>query len=183
LQTDTDLLNSLAQDMLTALESGDGIVMRLKAEQMLNIILGDQNPDYKDWNGNDNIDDPSDGYGLLLNGSNGGYIQGTFSHANLSLTSPDATENMLTHGEHVKIAADNLSIWTPQLRDQLIAVLAATSLTDAEEPIRQAVVLANQIHNGVDINGNENIEPIPGEGGSTTAYEHSYYMADILVTP
>jgi serine/threonine-protein kinase len=183
LQTDTDLLNSLAQDMLTALESGDGIVMRLKAEQMLNIILGDQNPDYKDWNGNDNIDDPSDGYGLLLNGSNGGYIQGTFSHANLSLTSPDATENMLTHGEHVKIAADNLSVWTPQLRDQLIAVLAATSLTDAEEPIRQAVVLANQIHNGVDINGNENIEPIPGEGGSTTAYEHSYYMADILVTP
>jgi len=182
LRNDTNLLNDLSQDMLSALEAGDGIIMRLKAEQMLNIILGNQSPDYKDWNGNTNIDDPSDGYGLLLNGDSGGYIQGAFTHANLSLTSSDATENMLTHGEHVKIATDNLSLWTPQLRDQLIAVLEATSLTDAEDSVREAVVLANQIHNGVDINGNENIEPIPGEGGAITAYEHSYYMADIQVT-
>ena len=183
LKTDTSLLNTLSQDMLSALESGDGIIMRLKAEQMLNIILGNQSPDYKDWNGNTNIDDPSDGYGLLLNGDSGGYIQGAFTHANLSLTSPDATDNMLVHGEHVKIAATNLSEWTPQLRDQLIAVLAATSLTDAEGPVREAVVLADKILNGVDINGNEKIEPIPGEGGAMTAYEHSYYMADILVSP
>lgn len=181
LRNDTKLLNDLSQDMLSALEAGDGIIMRLKAEQMLNIILGSQNPDYKDWNGNTNIDDPSDGYGLLLNGDSGGYIQGAYTHANLSLASSDATENMLTHGEHVKMAADNISTWTPQLRDQLIAILEATSLTDAEDPVREAVVLASQIHNGVDINGNENIEPIPGEGGAITAYEHSYYMADILV--
>jgi serine/threonine protein kinase len=183
LRTDTELIKTLSQDMLAALEAGDGATMRLKAEQILNIILGNQNPDYKDWNGNENIDDPSDGYGLLLNGSNNGYIQGTFTHANLSLTSPDATQNMLTHGEHVKISADNLSVWTPELRDQIIAVFEATSLTDAEGPVRQAVVLANQIHNGVDVNGNENVEPIPGEGGAMTAYEHSYYMADILISP
>ncbi len=183
LKTDTTLLNNLSQDMLTALEAGDGVIMRLKAEQMLNIILGNQSSDYKDWNGNTNIDDPSDGYGLLLNGDSGGYIQGAFTHANLSLTSSDATDNMLTHGEHVKIAATNISEWTPQLRDQLIAALAATSLTDAEGPVRQAVVLANQIDNGVDVNGNENIEPIPGEGGAMTAYDHSYYMADILLKP
>jgi len=181
LTNDTETLNTLAQDMLAAFEAGDGIRMRLKAEQMLNLILGDQNPDYRDWNGNGSTDDPSDGYGLLLNGSNGGYIQGTITHANLSLTSPDATENMLIHGEHVKIAANNLNDWTPQLRDQLITILNATSLTDAEGPVRQSVVLANQIHNGVDVNGNENIEPIPGEGGAQTAYDHSYYMADIVV--
>ena len=45
------------------------------------------------------------------------------------------------------------------------------------------VVLANQIRSGVDINGDEVIEPIPGEGGAITAYEHSYYMADILIMP
>ena len=183
LRTDTTLLESLSQDMLSALEAGDGTIMRLKAEQMLNIVLGNQSSDYKDWNGNGNIDDPGDGYGLLLNGDNSGYIQGAFTHANLSLTSSDATENMITHGDHVMIAATNLGEWTPQLRDQLFAVLEATSLTDAEEPVRQAVVLANQILNGVDVNGNENIEPIPGEGGAMTAYDHSYYMADILVKP
>jgi hypothetical protein len=35
----------------------------------------------------------------------------------------------------------------------------------------------------VDVNGNENVEPISGEGGAVTAYEHSYYMADILILP
>jgi len=183
LKKDATLVDSLSKDMLSALEEGDGITMRLKAEQILNLILGDQSPDYKDWNGNGNIDDPSDGYGLLLNGNNSGYIQGTFTHANLALTSSDATENMLTHGNHVMIATDNLSEWTPQLRDQLFAVLEATSLTDAEDPVRGAVVLAGQILNGLDINGNENIEPIAGEGGAMTAYDHSYYMADIQVKP
>ena len=183
LKRDTDLMNELAQGMLTAFELGDEQTVRLQAEQMLNLLTGGQSPDYRDWNGNGTIDDPSDGFGLLLNGSNSGYIQGTFSHANLSMTSADATENMLVHGEHVKISATNVSEWTPQLRDQLIAVIEAQSLSDAEGAIRQAVVLANQIRDGVDINGNENIESIPGEGGAGTAYEHSYYMADIFLMP
>ena len=69
------------------------------------------------------------------------------------------------------------------MRDQLILVIEAQSLSDAESAIRQAVVLANQIRNGIDVNGNENIEPIPGEGGAITAYDHSYYIADISLMP
>ena len=183
LKADADLLNNLAQGMLASFDAGDEENVRLQAEQMLNLIVGVQSPDYKDWDGNGNIGNPSDGYGLLLNGSNGGYIQGTFSHANLAITSPDATENMLIHGEHVKIAATNLSEWAPQLRDDLITVIQASSLSEAESAIRQAVVLSNQILNGVDINGNEKIEAIPGEGGALTAYAHSYYMADIFLRP
>ena len=49
--------------------------------------------------------------------------------------------------------------------------------------MREAVAMANQIRTGVDVNGNENIEPIPGEGGTVTVYEHSYYMADMLIPP
>ena len=180
---DTDLLNVLAQDMLASFEAGDEETVRLRAEEMLNLILGVQSPDHRDWNANGTIEDPGDGFGLLLNGSNVGYIQGTFSHANLSIQSQDATENMLVHGEHVMIAATNVSEWTPQLRDQLIAALEAPSLAEAEGAIRQSIVLASQILNGVDVNGNENIEAIPGEGGASTAYEHSYYMADIFLRP
>jgi serine/threonine protein kinase len=183
LTRDTDLLNELAQDLLANFEAGDEETVRVRAEEMLNLILGVQSPDHRDWNANGTIEDPGDGFGLLLNGSNIGYIQGTFTHANLSIQSPDATENMLVHGEHVMIAATNVSEWTPLLRDQLIAVLEASSLTEAEAAIRQAVVLASQISNGVDVNGNENIEAIPGEGGAMTAYEHSYYMADIFLRP
>jgi hypothetical protein len=150
---------------------------------MLNLIVGSRSQDHKDWNGDGTITDPGDGYGLLQNEDNLGYIQGTFTHANLALTSPDATENMLVHGDHVKISTDNVSSWTAELRAQLIEILQNPSDTNREGKIRQAVATANQIRTGVDVNGNETIEPISGEGGVRTAYEHAYYMADMEILP
>ena len=35
----------------------------------------------------------------------------------------------------------------------------------------------------IDMNGDEKIEPISGEGGTLTAYEHAYYMADMVIVP
>jgi serine/threonine protein kinase len=183
LDADTNLLTKLAAQVLASFQSGDDGDVLLQAENMLNIIVGSQSADHKDWNGDGEIDDPGDGYGLLLNGDNLGYIQGSFTHADLAITSPDATDNMLTHGEHVKISATNVSDWTAGLRAQLIDILQNPTGSDREAVIRQAVATANQIRNGVDLNGNERIEPIPGEGGALTAYEHAYYMADMLILP
>ncbi|HSL29973.1 MAG TPA: protein kinase [Anaerolineales bacterium] len=183
LNASTRLLTDSAAQMLSALETGNEPEVLLQAENMLSLTVGNQSPEYRDWNLNGSIDDPGDGYGLLLNGDHAGYIQGTFTHADLALTSPDATANMLTHGEHVKISATNVSDWTAQLRTQLISILENPSSPDREASIRQAVVLANQIRVGLDLDGNERIEPIPGEGGALTAYEHSYYMADMLILP
>jgi len=112
-----------------------------------------------------------------------GYIQGTYTHADLARTSADATQNMLTHGDHVQISVKNVDAWTADLRNQLISLLENPSNPDRETLIRQAVSLANQIRTGVDVDGNEKIEPISGEGGAVTAYEHSYYMADMLILP
>lgn len=181
LNRDTELLQAIAILMLDSYQADNEALVRSQAEGMVNLIVGDQSPDYRDWDENGTLNDPSDGFGLLLNGDNEGYIQGTFTHANLSQTSPDATENMLVHGEHVKIAATNIAKWTPTLRDQLILILQTPFNPAMEGMIRNSVALANQIQNGVDINGNENIEPIPDEGGAETAYEHAYYMADIPI--
>ncbi|MGZ9166742.1 MAG: serine/threonine protein kinase, partial [Anaerolineales bacterium] len=183
LETNTQLLENLSAQMLTAFEIGNEADLLLQAERMLSLVVGNKSADYKDWNTNGIVDDPGDGYGLLLNEDQLGYIQGTYTHADLALTSPDATENMFTHGEHVKNSALNVGDWTAQLRTQLIAILENPSNPDREALIRQAVALANQIRNGLDVNGNENIEPIPGEGGALTAYEHSYYMTDMLIPP
>jgi hypothetical protein len=90
---------------------------------------------------------------------------------------------MLTHGGHVKACADNISNWTAQLRIQLIDIISNPSNPDREGAIRQAVAMANQIRVGLDVDGNEKIEPISGEGGALTAYEHAYYMADMLILP
>jgi tRNA A-37 threonylcarbamoyl transferase component Bud32 len=184
LEADTLLLNESAQQMLASFAARDEAGLDLHAERMLNLILGSQSEEYKDWNEDGAVDDPGDGYGLLLNGENLGYIQGTSTHANLSLTSPDATQNMLTHGKHVKDCAANLDLWTAQLRDQLRAILNAPfDSPELEGMVREAVALADKIRNGIDVNGDENIEPVPGEGGALTAYEHAYYMADMDIVP
>jgi len=48
-----------------------------------------------------------------------------------------------------------------------------------EGMVRNSVALAYLIQNGFDANGNESIEPIPGEGGAATTHEHAYYTADV----
>ena len=181
LDTTTTLINESAETMLAAFEVGDEADVRLHAEEMLNAILGNKSADHKDWNNDGTVNDLSDGFGLLLNGDNEGYIQGTFSHAGFAAEAGDATENMQVHGKHVQIATDNIGTWTPQLRDQLTTVLGSAFSAEMEGSIRQAVSLANQIQNGIDVDGNEHIEPIPGEGGARTAYEHAYYMADMSI--
>jgi hypothetical protein len=50
---------------------------------------------------------------------------------------------------------------------------------DMEEALNEMRILSDQILFGVDTNGNELIEPIIGEGGGDTAYEHAYYMAEM----
>ena len=183
LDTDTRLVTDLSQQMLKAFEAGDEAGIHAQAEAILNVIVGSKSEDHKDWDNDGNLADPGDSYGLLLNGDNLGYVQGTYTHADLSITSTDATQNMLVHGEHVKIAATNVGDWTSQLREKLVTILSAPSSAETEGLIRDAVALANQMQNGIDINGNENIEPIAGEGGAKTVYEHAYYMADILIPP
>jgi serine/threonine protein kinase len=183
LDADTKLLTESANNLLTAFESANEIEISLQVENMLNLIVGSKSDDYKDWNGNGTVEDPGDGYGLLLNKDNLGYIQGTFTHADLALTSPNATENMLTHGEHVKISATNVGDWTAELRTRLIEIIQNPDGSNREQLIRQAVAIANQIRIGFDVDGNEKIEPIPGEGGALVAYEHAYYMADMPILP
>ena len=69
-----------------------------------------------------------------------------------------------------------------QLRNQLIAILGSSfDSPDLEGMIREAVALADKIRTGIDINGDEHIEPISGEGGAITAYEHAYYMAAMVI--
>jgi tRNA A-37 threonylcarbamoyl transferase component Bud32 len=178
---DARLVDDSAQRMLAAYQAGDQAATRLEAESILNLLVGGQSDDHKDWDGDGQVADPGDGYGLLLNGDNSGYIQATYSHADFAVTAEDATANMKVHGEHVKICAQNLEQWTPQLRDLMKQILAAPAGSDAGQFVRPAVALADNMLKGTDLNGDEKIEPIPGEGGAQTAYQHAFYMADMTI--
>ncbi len=178
---DAILIDQGAQQILAAFQAGDEAAVRLQAEGLVNLIVGKQSPEFQDWNGDGSVDDPGDGYGMLLNGENAGYIDGVYTHADYAASAVDATENMKVHGEHVKIAARNIEVWSPQLRDLLVQIVDLPFGPEIEQPIRQATTLADEMLNGTDLNGDERVDPIPGEGGAQTAYDHAYYMADMII--
>jgi hypothetical protein len=182
LVADSELAGITARDMLSLYESGDEAGTRSQAEALMNMLVGSQSPEYLDWDGDGQIEDAGDGYGMLLNGDQSGYIQGSFAHAEFSVSSPDATEQMQSHGDHVMVCTLNLEEWTPQLRDLVRQILASPFDPSMGGLIRQAVALSDTILVGTDLNGNERIEAIAGEGGAQTAYQHALYMADIVIT-
>ena len=95
----------------------------------------------------------------------------------------NATSEIRMHATHVEICIQNLEMWAPELRDLALNIARAAENQDIEADIRSAATLADQILNGVDIDGSESIDPIPGEGGAVTATEHAEYMADMPILP
>jgi len=181
--TDSELIYQIASEMQSAYQKGDRASTLRNAESIMNILVGRNSQSHKDWNGDGQITDPGDGYGLILNGNNLGYIWAVYSHADYAVISPDTTQNMIVHGGEVKICAQNLAQWTPQLRDLIEAILASAPNTDLTQPIQESVILAGQMLNGIDQDNNKKIELIPDECGASSAYENAYYMADMPLLP
>jgi len=183
LKNNVTLINQSAQAMLTAFEANKQKDIRSNAEAIINLVVGNQDSSYVDWDANGKINDPGDGFGLLVNGDQTGYIGGTHHHSSYSAAAEDSAPNIRLHDEHVEISIHNVEEWAIQLRDTTKRIVQAPEGANIEADVRTAVTLANQILNGLDTNGNEIIEPIAGEGGALTAYQHAYYMADMPILP
>ena len=102
-------------------------------------------------------------------------------HASYSADAPGATSDIQMHATHVEICIENLETWAPELRDLALNIARTPEIQDGEANLRQAVTLANQMLNGIDIDGSESVDPIPGEGGALIAFAHVEYMADMPI--
>jgi serine/threonine-protein kinase len=173
-------IDSIAHDMSDAYTAGDLTTVSIKAEEILNLIVGKESADlYGDANKDGTVSDPGDGYGLLLNGGQTGYIEGASSHTTYAMGAPDATDNILMHGGHVHVCLANVAGWTVQLRDTAVTILNASAPARAD--VDQIVLLADTIVKGVNLNANETIDIIPGECGLATTLEHAYYLAELQI--
>ena len=179
----TLMLDQAAKDMLSAYENEDSASTQENAEAIMNLLVGSQSQQHKDWNGDGLITDPGDGYGLLLNADNLGYVQAVYSHADYVSNSVSASQNMIANGERVKICAQNLAQWASQLQERSLTILKSDSSSSLDGPIRDSVALADKLLNGIDENNNGNIDPISGECGVLSAYEYAYHMADMPLLP
>jgi hypothetical protein len=168
--------------MEEAFRNNDEAEVRKNLEEVINQLVGSANTElYADWDEDGNIDDPSDGFGLLENDDeeNAGYIPTARSHAFFAADAPDATESVKIHSQHTVIAIDNMEGWSEQLLDLALELQEMPFGPEMESIIIEMRILSDRILFGVDTNGNEIIEPIIGEGGGDTAYEHAYYMAEM----
>ncbi|HSO11456.1 MAG TPA: protein kinase [Anaerolineales bacterium] len=168
-------INELALGIQPSYKSGDETSVRQNAEAILNMIVGAQSSKYKDWDGDGTISDGSDGYGLTLNGSSPGYFQAVYSEADNTVRSVDASEPMITYGEHLKTSVQNMAQWAQQLEEIALAVLDSPN----EKNVADLTALADRLLNGVDLDNDGTIEPIPGESGAQFAYDYAYSMADM----
>ena len=183
LWNNSNLIDEYANTMLTSYEAGDEAAARKNAEAVMNMIVGAQSDQYGDLDKDGDVTDPGDGFGILLNGDSSGYAGGVYSHAGYAMMTGDAPASVIIHGEHVQISVENVEGWSVELRDLALSILDSPFDETMRGKIVQAVGLADQIVNGVDLNGNERVDPIPGEGGVETAYQHAYYMADLVILP
>jgi hypothetical protein len=166
LMNDVSLLDASAAAMVEAYDKKDAAGVRKNAEAISNLLIGSQGKGYGDLDSDGAVNEIGDGYGLLLNGENLGYIEGTLKHAQLAMQMTDASTNIEIHGEHVILSAKNIEDWATELLPKLQPLLADPLSADSGKLVREIAALADRMHNGRDLNGNEQIEPIPGEGGA-----------------
>lgn len=178
------LIKESTKAMLDAFNAGDRAAIQSNAEAIVNLIVGKEDLNYyNDWDGNGTIQDPGDGYGLLINGSQAGYLDGMIHHASYSAKASGATSEIMMHAGHVEICTQNLEGWAPELRDLALRIARASQDQDVSADVLKASTLANQMLDGIDIDGSESIDPIAGEGGALTAFEHAEYMSDMPILP
>ena len=177
------LVDQAASEMVAAYQAGDADDVQRAAEAIHNLLVGPQGVSYGDLNADGQISDPGDGYGLLLNGDNAGYIEATMSHAVFAASASDATDNIQEHAVHVMIAAGNVEQWAAELSSLLPQIVADPLGGPTRDLVLQAAALADRILNGRDLDGDERVEAIAGEGGARTALGHAYYLADMPLLP
>jgi serine/threonine protein kinase len=183
-----DMLYTNTDELGKAFAKGDEELVRLKTEEIINQVVGNANTSqYKDWNADGTINDPSDKFGLLHNGDPGytdqGYIAQTISHAKFAAQAVDATENIKLNSAHVVTCGENMTGWTEQLLEDALQLQEMPFGSEMEPLITDMTKLSIQIVSGVDSNKNGLIEPIVGEGGADTAYEQAYFMAEMPLLP
>jgi hypothetical protein len=183
IRVQTDELLRHAQLVADAQAAGDTAGARRHAEHVFNLIAGSRDQRFGDLNGDGRSQNPGDGFGLIENGDQAGYIKGAFDAASAALAAPDATDAIKTHAEHVRISAENMRGWATEARDLALQIATAGDAATLQGQAERLVLLSQWLQRGDDANGDGEIAPIPGEGGGLVAYQHAQFMAGFGLFP
>ncbi|MGH2515659.1 MAG: serine/threonine protein kinase, partial [Ktedonobacterales bacterium] len=177
-------LDAQASALQNAATAGKPATMQCIAQSMLDIIEGAQGVHYRPLSPSCaalNVTLTGDGFGLLGTTSStsiSGYLDDTSDHASLAATQPDATDGIRLHASHVEIAMTNIKGWVTQADQDALQILV--SPTDAAA-LSGLVLACDDAYHGRSTNPDQTVNPVPGEAGAQTAYEHGQFMATLTL--
>ncbi len=177
LRTQAEVVASHVSLTDLALGPQDLVGVHRHAEHLINAIEGLHGEHFGDADGDGRILNPGDGYGLLSTSQGPGYIESVIQHAQAAIDAPDATADIKLHAGHVLISAQNTQTWVEQINVKALELVQAQDIDTARALFEEMRVLADNMLNGVDANGDGEVGPIPGEGTILTAYQHAQFAA------
>lgn len=183
LQTQADELVRHAALVARAQQANDPSLLRRHAEHVYNLIAGSLDPRFGDLDGDSHAQNPGDGFGMLPNGAQAGYIQASAEAAKNAGNAADATDPIKLHASHVEISAENIRIWVTEGRDIALRLTESKDTTATAADVARLVQISLQVARGVDTNGDSEIAPVTGEGGALVAVQHAHYMAGLGFSP
>jgi hypothetical protein len=164
-------------------QSHNTVAIQCRAQGIVDIIEGSQGPNYQRLAtacASANITETGDSFGLLKNGSNDGYLLGAAEHAGYAAQAPDATRLIKMHAGHVQTCVTNVKGWAQTIdQDAVNLIKNPGDLSHVDE----IVSLSDHALNGTNLDADETIDPVPGEGGAKTAYEHGQFLAALTLNP
>lgn len=179
-----DTIDTSVLDLSDAFSNNDEELLRLKTEEIINQIAGDDNDElYKDWNNDGEIADQTDGYGLLPNGEDRGYLPQTSLHAQYAAEAPDTTQMIVDRAAELTVCVENMQTWGERILSLALKLQEMPFGPEMEAVISDMYIASENMLYGVDADGNKRIDPIPGEGGADTAYEYAMLMAEMPLLP
>lgn len=179
-----DTVDTSVIELREAFMGEDEAGVRLKTEEIINQLAGDGNPDlYKDWNDDGNVEDYTDGFGLLPNPNRSGYIITTLETIKQALESPDATRNIRENSENLRVCIRNVEESGRRILDLALMLQNMPYGAGMEATIAEMEAASVRMLSGEDADNNGRIDPLPAECGADSVYEIGYTLAEFPLLP
>jgi plastocyanin/uncharacterized membrane protein YozB (DUF420 family) len=160
-------------EMNNAAQAGDVASLNRHVEHAVAIIVGKDNPDRIDFEGDGFVTDPGDGFGII------NYTKAIDIQADVAGNAPNATPNIKTQAANVKVASNAVRELASQIAGFAFDVHGANSDADRKAIAENALKASQRLLSGFDNNANGALEPTAEESGAFTVYFHSQFMAAI----
>lgn len=149
---------------------------RRHAEHVINILVGEEAPEFGDLDGDGQTQNPGDGVGIRSYLTNS---QTQIERAVEAIPSPIAPEFL---GRINDTIANNSALLEDTVKGAA-KIHAADTVDEAQASATELAALLDQLLNGADLDNNGVIDPTQNEGGLLTIYEDALSMSDIAIFP